>query len=168
MTLRQTVTLPAPPAAVYAALTDSRRHAAFTGSPARLPKKAGGSMRAYGGYISGKVLGLFPGRGLLQTWRTTEWPEGYQDSRLEIRLAPAWEGTRLTMIHSAVPAAHAKGYAGGWRAFYWKPLVEAAREISRGRTRRRVGVWRQLESDADSTRRAVVSASPRAVLMAHA
>ena len=129
-TIRQTARLPASPDRVYAALTDSRQHTAFTGSPARMPKKAGGAMRAYGGYISGTVLGLFPGRGLLQTWRTTEWPAGCDDSRLEIRLAREGKGTRLTMIHSQVPVSQAKNYTEGWRAFYWKPLRQY---LTRGR-----------------------------------
>lgn len=121
-TIRQTVTLPAPPRIVFKALADSKQHSAFTGSKAKIPKRAGGKMSAYGGYISGKVLGLWPGMGLLQTWRTTEWPTGAQDSRLEIRLAPSGKGTRLTMIHSAVPASQAGRYAAGWKAFYWAPL----------------------------------------------
>ena len=79
-------------------------------------------MSAYGGYISGKVLGLWPGMGLLQTWRTTEWPKGAPDSRLEVRLAPAGKGTRLTMIHSEVPASQVSRYTSGWKAFYWAPL----------------------------------------------
>ena len=120
--IRQSVTLPAPPMVVYKALADSRQHSAFTGARARLPSKSGGKMTAYDGYIFGKVLGLWPGMGLLQTWRTTEWPEGAADSRLEIRLAPAGKGTRLTMIHSEVPARQASRYTEGWRAFYWKPL----------------------------------------------
>jgi len=121
-TIRQSVTLPAPPMVVFKALADSRGHSAFTGSRARLPRKTGGQMSAYDGYISGRVLGLWPGMGLLQTWRTSEWPEGAADSRLEIRLAPAGKGTRLTMIHSEVPAGRVGRYAEGWRAFYWKPL----------------------------------------------
>lgn len=121
-TIRQTVTLPAPPRVVFKALADSRQHSAFTGSKAKLPRRKGGRMTAYDGYISGKVIGLWPGVGLLQTWRTTEWPKGAADSRLEIRLAPAGKGTRLTMIHSEVPASQASGYAGGWKAFYWAPL----------------------------------------------
>jgi uncharacterized protein YndB with AHSA1/START domain len=116
------VLLPAPPAAVYRALADSKEHSAFTGSKAKIPRRAGGRMTAYGGYISGKVLGLWPGMGLLQTWRTTEWPTGAPDSRLEIRLAPAGKGTRLTMIHSEVPASQVSGYTSGWKAFYWAPL----------------------------------------------
>ena len=140
-TIRQSVTLAATPTAVYSALTDSRQHTAFTGSPARIPKRAGAKMSAYGGYISGKVLGLWPGAGLLQTWRTTEWPEGYADSRLEIRLAPAGKGTRLTMIHSDVPASQAARYAEGWKAFYWIPLRRYLRSLRPAaaprRTRRR-------------------------------
>jgi uncharacterized protein YndB with AHSA1/START domain len=122
-TIRQTVLLPAAPDAVYRALASSKEHSAFTGSKAKIPKRTGGRMTAYGGYISGKVLGLWPAMGLLQTWRTTEWPKSAPDSRLEIRLAPAGKkGTRLTMIHSQVPAAQAARYASGWRAFYWVPL----------------------------------------------
>ena len=121
-TIRQTVLLPAPPAAVYRALAGSKGHSAFTGSKAKIPKRAGGKMTAYGGYISGTMLGLWPGMGLLQTWRTTEWPKGAPDSRLEIRLAPAGKGTRLTMIHSDVPASRASSLTSGWKAFYWAPL----------------------------------------------
>jgi uncharacterized protein YndB with AHSA1/START domain len=121
-TIRQTVTLPASPRVVFNALADSKQHAAFTGSKARIPKRAGGRMSAYGGYISGKVLGLWPGMGLLQTWRTTEWPKGAPDSRLEIRLAPSGKGTRLTMIHSDVPASRASSLTSGWKAYYWSPL----------------------------------------------
>lgn len=121
-TIRQTVLLPAPPATVYRALADSKGHSAFTGSKAKIPKRAGGRMSAYDGYISGTVLGLWPGMGLLQTWRTTEWPKDTPDSRLEIRLAPSGKGTRLTMIHSEVPASQAARYTNGWKAFYWSPL----------------------------------------------
>ena len=121
-TIRQTVRLPAPPDIVYRALVDSRLHSAFTGSRAKIPKRRGGRMSAYDGYITGTVLGLWPHRGLLQTWRTTEWPKGAPDSRLEIRLAPAGKGTRLTMIHSEVPASQVSRYTSGWKAFYWAPL----------------------------------------------
>lgn len=121
-TIRQTVTLPASPLRVFKALTDSRQHSAFTGSKAKMPKRAGGRMSAYNGHISGRVLGLWPGMGLLQTWRTPEWPKGAPDSRLEIRLAPAGKGTRLTMIHSEVPPIRASSITSGWNAYYWTPL----------------------------------------------
>ena len=126
-TIRQSVKLPASPHEVYLTLTDSKRHSAFTGAKARMPKKLGGSMSAYQGYISGKVLGFFPGRGLLQTWRTTEWPKDCPDSRLEIQLAAEGNGTRLTMIHSLIPASQAKNYRSGWPEYYWKPLRDYLR-----------------------------------------
>jgi len=116
------VKLPAAPEIVYKALTHSERHEAFTGAAAYFPAQLGEEMSAYGGYITGKVLGLFPGRGFVQTWRTTEWPVGSEDSRLEIILEPAGKGTRLTMIHSRLPLEFAPIYARGWRVHYWKPL----------------------------------------------
>src|SRR5258705_2619403 len=120
-TIRQSVRLPAPPKVVYAALAESKRHTEFTGSPAQIPRFVGGSMTAYGGYIQGKVLGLWPGRGWLQTWRTTEWPSGAPDSRLEIRLEPDGKGTRLTMIHSDVAAAAVHRCSLGADSSYWTP-----------------------------------------------
>ena len=135
-TIRQSVRLPAPPKVVYAALAEAKRHTEFTGSPAQIPRFVGGPMTAYDGYIQGKVLGMWPGRGWLQTWRTTEWPKETPDSRLEIRLEPDGKGTRLTMFHSDVPAAQADRYASGWVAFYWKPLrryLMSTRPIMRSR-----------------------------------
>jgi len=121
-TIRQRVKLPWPPGVVYRTLTSSTHHEAFTGAAAHFPEDLGKEMTAYGGYISGRILGLFPDRGFVQTWRTTEWPDGCEDSRLEIILEPAGKGTRLTMIHSRLPPEFAPIYARGWRVHYWKPL----------------------------------------------
>jgi uncharacterized protein YndB with AHSA1/START domain len=121
-TIRQRVKFPSPPEIVYQALTSSAHHEAFTGAAAHFPVELGREMSAYGGYITGTVLGLFPGRGFVQTWRTTEWPDGCEDSRLEVILEPVGKGTRLTMIHSRLPIEFAPIYARGWRLHYWKPL----------------------------------------------
>jgi activator of HSP90 ATPase len=123
-TIKQRVKLPAPPEKVYLALTDSFQHAAFTGAAARIPRKLGGRILAYGGYITGRLLGLFPDRGIIQTWRTTEWPKGCEYSRVEIRLEPLGKGTRLILIHSRVPVSQWKSYRDGWREYYWKPLAK--------------------------------------------
>jgi uncharacterized protein YndB with AHSA1/START domain len=45
-TIRQTATIGATPAEVYDALMDSKKHAAFTGSPARLSAVVGGKFSA--------------------------------------------------------------------------------------------------------------------------
>lgn len=46
-TIRQTVTLPASPRIVFKALADSKQHSAFTGSKAKIPKRAGGGWKAF-------------------------------------------------------------------------------------------------------------------------
>jgi len=44
-TIRQSVTIKASPHAVYEALMDSRKHAAFSGMPARISRKVGARLR---------------------------------------------------------------------------------------------------------------------------
>ncbi len=99
-TIEQVEELPASPIEVYEALVDGEKHGSFMGSPATSDPRVDGHMTAHGHYIRGKYLELEPGARILQTWRTTEWPEGYDDSLLEIRLEPVESGTRLTMVHS--------------------------------------------------------------------
>lgn len=121
-TIRQTVALSAPPEVAYEALMDSKKHAAFTGSAAKISGSVGGRLTAGDGYIKGRNLVLTKGKRIVQEWSTTEWPRGYPPSRLEIRLSKAKGGTRLLMVHSKVPAEQRDYYAQGWKDFYWAPL----------------------------------------------
>lgn len=121
-TIRQTVTFNAPPEVVYEILTDSKKHAAFTGSAAKISGSVGGRLTAGDGYIKGRNLVLTKGKRIVQDWSTTEWPRGYPPSRLEIRLSKAKGGTRLLMVHSKVPAEQRDYYEQGWKDFYWAPL----------------------------------------------
>ena len=121
-TIRQTVTIKAKPEDVYDALMDSKEHAEFTGSPASISNKVGGKFTAWDGYIFGKNLELARGKKIVQEWSTTEWPEGYPPSRLEITLAPGTGGTQLKMLHTNVPTKQRDEYAEGWRSYYWEPL----------------------------------------------
>jgi activator of HSP90 ATPase len=120
--IRQSVVVNASPAQVYEAYMDSKTHAEITGSPARMSSRAGEKFTAWDGYILGKNLELVKGKKIVQEWTTTEWPEGYPPSRLEIKLTAKGEGTVLTMIHSDVPAEQRDDYAEGWRDYYWEPL----------------------------------------------
>ena len=122
-TIEQTEEIPASPLEVYEALVDGEKHAAFTGSPATSDPRIGGHMTAHDDYIRGEYLELEPGARILQSWRTSEWPDGYDDSKLEIRLEPIESGTRLTMVHSLVPVKKAPGYDAGWKDHYWEPLI---------------------------------------------
>ena len=121
-TITQSVVIGSTPDRVYDALMDSKSHAAFTGSPARMSSVVGGKFTAWEGYILGKNLQLVRGKKIVQEWSTTEWPKGYPPSRLEITLTKSKDGTILKMVHSKVPAEQRDDYAEGWRSYYWAPL----------------------------------------------
>ena len=122
VSIEQGVELPGAPSAVFDALMNEELHAEFTGSAAAIDARVGGRMSAWDGYIEGIFLELEPPKRIVQTWRTSEWPAGYADSRLEITLAPASGGTLLTMVHSYVPRDQAPDYEQGWWDSYWEPL----------------------------------------------
>lgn len=115
--------IPAKPEEVYKAWLDSKGHSKMTGSKAKVSDKVGGSFEAWDGYISGSNLELKPGKKIVQTWRTSEFAESEEDSRLEITLAPAKGGTRLTLRHSNLPA-HGEQYRQGWVDSYFDPMKE--------------------------------------------
>jgi uncharacterized protein YndB with AHSA1/START domain len=121
-TIRQTAKIPATPARVYEAIVNPIQHSAFTRAKAKGRMQVGKTVTAYDGYIRARVLKLVPGRKIVQSWRTTEWPDGYPPSRLEISLSPSKGGTRLTMVQSKVPASQAAQYNTGWKDYYWLPL----------------------------------------------
>jgi uncharacterized protein YndB with AHSA1/START domain len=121
-TIEQKVIIPASPIQVYRAFLDPIEHAEFTGDEAEGSGEVGGVFRAYGGYIAAKNIELEEGKRIVQEWTTTEWPEGYPPSRLEIRLSKSKGGTELSMVHSLVPEEQADDYAEGWKEHYWNKL----------------------------------------------
>jgi len=123
-TIRDSVAIPATPDEVYDAYMDPKKHSKFTGSKATGDAKVGGKFTAWDGYISGKNLTLEKGKRIVQEWKTTEWPEGYPPSKLELTFKKVKGGTEVTMVHSDVPAEQADDYRQGWTDFYWKPLKE--------------------------------------------
>lgn len=123
-TIRQKVVVSATPIEVYQAFMDAKKHSAFTGSKATCDAKVGGKFTASDGYISGKNLELEEGKRIVQEWVTTEWPENYPPSRLELSFKKVKGGTELSMVHSDVPAEQAEDLKEGWTEFYWKPLKD--------------------------------------------
>ena len=104
-------------------MMDSKKHAKLTGSAANISGAVGGNFTAWDGYAFGRNIELEPGKKIVQEWSTTEWPEGYPASRLEITLTAKAGGTQLKMVHSKVPAEQKEDYAQGWKSYYWEPLV---------------------------------------------
>ena len=106
--------IPASPAEIYQAWLDSILHAEMTGGEANMSDQVGADVSAWDGYIIGRNLELVPGERIVQSWRTTEFDDAFEDSIVTILLRETEEGTLLTLEHSNVPEAH-RGYEeGGW------------------------------------------------------
>ena len=112
----------AKPAEIYEAWLSSEGHSAMTGSPAKVDGKVGGQFSAWDGYIFGKTLELTTDQRIVQTWRTTEFPDDAADSHLEVLLAAVPEGTKITLTHSDMPEDQVDSYRQGWKDFYFKPM----------------------------------------------
>jgi uncharacterized protein YndB with AHSA1/START domain len=112
----------APPDRIYQAWLDSSEHTAMTGGRATVDPSPGGRFTAWDGYIEGSTVELDPGRRILQRWRTTEFPADAADSRLEVRLEPLENGTRVAFLHSEIPEGQATRCEQGWREHYLEPM----------------------------------------------
>jgi activator of HSP90 ATPase len=94
----------------------------MTGSPAKVDGKVGGDFTAWDGYISGTFLELEKDRKIVQSWRTSEFPEEAEDSRVEVILEASGKGTKIMLIHSDIPEGQEEEYKQGWEDFYFKPM----------------------------------------------
>lgn len=127
--LNMSTDLPAAPETVYTAWLDSAEHSAFTGSPAQIDNQAGGRFTAWDNYIEGTTLELHPFKRILQSWRTTEFPESSPDSLLEVLFEPSDSGTRLTLNHTNIPDGQSENYRQGWEDYYFAPMFEYFSEV---------------------------------------
>ena len=114
--------LPATPKRLYEAWLSTKEHAAMTGGQASIEPQAGGKHYEWDGYIWGVNLELTPHKRIVQSWRSAEFPEGSQDSRLEIRFEAIKGGTKLTLIHSNIPEGQGDSYESGWDENYFQPM----------------------------------------------
>jgi activator of HSP90 ATPase len=120
----QKTLLPANPEEVYETLLNPKKHSEFTGSKATGAAKVGAKFTAWDGYINGTNLELIKGKRIVQEWTTTEWPDNYPPSRLEITLKDVQGKTELTMVQYGVPNEQKQELEQGWIDYYWKPLKE--------------------------------------------
>jgi activator of HSP90 ATPase len=114
--------LPATPERIYTAWLSGRQHSAMTGGKATVVARVGGKHTAWDGYITGRTLELEPDRRIVQAWRSADFPDDAEDSRLEVLLEPAAGGTKITLKHSHIPAGQGAGYKQGWVENYFNPM----------------------------------------------
>lgn len=119
-----TEVITAKPAEIYQAWLSSAGHTAMTGSPAVVDGKVGGEFSAWDGYIFGKTLELTPHGQIVQSWRTSEFPDDAPDSQVEVNLEEVSGGTRITLKHSNMPVSQVDSYRQGWEDYYFKPMKE--------------------------------------------
>ncbi len=114
---------------IYKAYLSTQGHTQMTGSPAKVDGRAGGDFTAWDGYIWGTFLELEENKRIVQAWRTAEFPEDAEDSRVEILLeeiatSEALAMTRLSLTHANIPEGQSDDYKQGWEDFYFKPMRE--------------------------------------------
>ena len=107
------------PKTLYELYTDSKKHSASTGGPAKISAKTGAKFSAHGGYILGKNLHMVKDKQIVQTWRGSNWEKHEGDSTFIINLEQKGKDTILHAIHANVPAKHAPGINKGWHSHYW-------------------------------------------------
>jgi activator of HSP90 ATPase len=116
--------LPARVDVTYDTWMSSESHSAMTGGAAKIDPQVGGSFEAWDGFITGTTEVLEPGRRIVQTWRTTEFTDADEDSRIEVLLEPAENATKITVRHTNVPDGHLSYENGGWQSKYFDPMRE--------------------------------------------
>ncbi|NOT33272.1 MAG: hypothetical protein HOP12_03785 [Candidatus Eisenbacteria bacterium] len=121
---------PVPPERAYRAWLDAREHGLMTGGRATVEPTIGGKITSWDLYITGMILQLEPARRILQTWRTTEFPDEAADSRLEVLFEPEGLGTRVTLNHSDLPMGQGDKYEDGWIDYYFEPMQRYFRRLN--------------------------------------
>jgi len=120
--IHQEVDFKAGPPRLYEALLDSGQFAAFTGLPATIDRREGGSFSLFGGLIVGRNIELLPGERIVQAWRPADWKPGiYSIARFELK--PTVSGTTILFDHEGFPEGSYASLLSGWNEHYWGPLA---------------------------------------------
>ncbi len=107
---------------LYDAWLDTKKHGEMTGSTAFVAPGIGGKFSAWDGYIEGTTLELEPNKRIVQAWRSSDFPEGSPDSRVEIIFEQADAGTKVTIKHTNIPDGQGPEFKDGWDEFYFEPM----------------------------------------------
>jgi activator of HSP90 ATPase len=119
--LHQDIEIKSSPQRIYDALLDAKQFAAFTGLPAEIEPKAGGTFLMFGGLIAGRNIEMVPDQRIVQAWRPTHWDPGvYSIAKFELKSQSS--GTTVILDHKGFPEGDFDSLDSGWHAHYWEPL----------------------------------------------
>jgi len=119
--LHQEISINATPHRIYDILLDAKEFAAFTGAPATIDPKEGGSFSMFGGLIVGRNVELVPDQMIVQAWRPTHWSPGVY-SMAKFALKPQGSTTLVILDHTGFPEGEYDHLEWGWNNHYWEPL----------------------------------------------
>jgi|GWRWMinimDraft_12_1066020.scaffolds.fasta_scaffold06962_2 activator of HSP90 ATPase len=109
------------PEVIFEAWLNSKLHSEMTGGNAFCSSEIGGTFSTWDGYITGTNISLKKNQEIVQTWRTTEFKEGDEDSILTIQLKELKNGTEFKLIHTKIPEGQTQ-YKIGWKEYYFEPM----------------------------------------------
>jgi len=119
--IHQEVDLKAAPKRVFDVLLDAKQFAAFTGLPAEIDPKAGGTFKTFGGLIEGRNIEIISGQRIVQAWRPASWDSGLY-SIVHFELKPREASALLILDHTGFPEGDYDHLQFGWNTRYWGPL----------------------------------------------
>ncbi len=119
--LHQEIDYKETPQRIYEVLLDAKQFAAFSGMPAEIDSKAGGTFSLFGGLVVGRNVELIPYQRIVQAWRPTHWDAGvYSIVKFELKTQPS--GAVVVLDHTGFPQGEFDSLDQGWHSHYWDPL----------------------------------------------
>jgi activator of HSP90 ATPase len=120
-TLHYEIDYAATPQRIYTALLDSKQFAAFSGMPAEIDAKPGGTFKMFHAMIEGRNVELVDNQRIVQAWRPASWAPGvYSIAHFELKAQGG--GCKLVFDHTGFAAGLADHLDSGWQEHYWEPL----------------------------------------------
>ena len=120
--IKITVTLPAKPAEVFAALTDGKQIRKWSKQAAKVGPRIGGKLELFDGWVKGKVLKYSKGKTFAHTWVPGDW-ETRPKSIVKYSLRATKKGTRVFLSHAGFPSEKEKrNHHSGWHKFVLNPV----------------------------------------------
>ena len=122
--IKLSVTLPVAASKIYNAWFDKEAHSSFSRGKAVIEKKVGSKFTANDGYIEGEISKMILNRQIVMNWRTTEFPEGSEDSIVTVNFDSLPEATKVIIVHENLPEDEGKKYRKEWKDNYFSLMKE--------------------------------------------